>query len=41
MATSPPNVKKREPFLALQREAREAKRGLWGEKWRSQYGWAF
>ncbi len=27
--TVPPNVKHQELFLKLQREAREAKRGLW------------
>ena len=31
-ATFPPNVKYQELFLQLQREAREAKRGLWGEQ---------
>jgi micrococcal nuclease len=30
VATVPPNVKYQELFLNLQREAREAKRGLWG-----------
>jgi micrococcal nuclease len=30
VATFPPNVKYQELFLRLQREAREAKRGLWG-----------
>jgi micrococcal nuclease len=30
VATFPPNVKYQERFLALQREAREARRGLWG-----------
>jgi micrococcal nuclease len=30
VATFPPNVKYQELFLKLQREAREAKRGLWG-----------
>ncbi len=29
--TVPPNVKHQELFLKLQREAREAKRGLWGK----------
>jgi micrococcal nuclease len=29
--TIPPNVKYQERFLKLQREAREARRGLWGE----------
>jgi len=28
----PPNVKYQELFLTVQREAREAKRGLWGQK---------
>jgi micrococcal nuclease len=28
----PPNVKYQELLLQLQREAREAKRGLWGER---------
>jgi micrococcal nuclease len=28
--TIPPNVKYQERFLKLQREAREARRGLWG-----------
>jgi micrococcal nuclease len=32
VATFPPNVKYQELFLRLQREAREAKRGLWGER---------
>jgi micrococcal nuclease len=32
VATFPPNVKYQELFLRLQREAREAKRGLWGEQ---------
>jgi micrococcal nuclease len=31
VATYPPNVKYQERFLALQREAREAGRGLWGK----------
>jgi micrococcal nuclease len=31
LATFPPNVKYQELFLTLQREAREAKRGLWAE----------
>jgi micrococcal nuclease len=31
VATFPPNVKYQELFLTLQREAREAKRGLWGQ----------
>jgi micrococcal nuclease len=31
VATFPPNVKYAERFHELQREAREAKRGLWGE----------
>ena len=31
VVTSPPNVKYQELFLQLQREAREAKRGLWEE----------
>jgi micrococcal nuclease len=31
VATFPPNVKYQELFLKLQREAREAKRGLWGQ----------
>jgi micrococcal nuclease len=30
VATFPPNVKYQALFLKLQREAREAKRGLWG-----------
>jgi micrococcal nuclease len=30
VATFPPNVKYQELILRLQREAREAKRGLWG-----------
>jgi micrococcal nuclease len=30
VATFPPNVKYQELFLKIQREAREAKRGLWG-----------
>ena len=30
VATFPPSVKYQELFLRLQREAREAKRGLWG-----------
>jgi micrococcal nuclease len=30
VATFPPNVKYQEPFLAAQREARAANRGLWG-----------
>jgi micrococcal nuclease len=30
VATYPPNVQYQERFLALQHEAREAKRGLWG-----------
>jgi micrococcal nuclease len=30
VATFPPNVKYQERFLTLQREARAAKRGLWG-----------
>lgn len=32
VTTFPPNVKYQELFLSLQREAREAKRGLWKEK---------
>ena len=32
VAISPPNVKYQELFLQLQRDAREAKRGLWGER---------
>jgi micrococcal nuclease len=32
VATYPPNVKYQELFLKLQREAREAKRGLWGTR---------
>jgi endonuclease YncB( thermonuclease family) len=32
VATVPPNIKYQELFLQLQREAREAKRGLWGER---------
>jgi endonuclease YncB( thermonuclease family) len=32
VATVPPNVKYQELFLQLQREAQEAKRGLWGER---------
>jgi micrococcal nuclease len=32
VATYPPNVKYQELFLTLQREAREAKRGLWGTR---------
>ena len=32
VTTSPPNVKYQELFLQLQREAREAKRGLWEER---------
>jgi len=32
VVTSPPNVKYQEMLLQLQREAREAKRGLWGER---------
>jgi micrococcal nuclease len=32
VATFPPNVKYQELFLMLQREAREANRGLWGTK---------
>jgi micrococcal nuclease len=32
VATFPPNVKYQEVFLRLQREAREAKRGLWGRQ---------
>ena len=32
LATYPPNVKDQERFLRLQREAREAGRGLWGGK---------
>jgi micrococcal nuclease len=32
VATFPPNVKYQEVFLKLQREAREAKRGLWKVK---------
>jgi micrococcal nuclease len=31
VATFPPNVKYQDLFLTLQREAREAKRGLWGQ----------
>ena len=30
--TIPPNVKYQEPFLKLQREAREAGRGLWSRR---------
>ena len=30
VATCPPNVRYQERFLTLQREAREATRGLWG-----------
>ncbi len=30
--TVPPNVKYQELFLKLQREAREARRGLWGRR---------
>ncbi len=30
--TVPPNVKYQEMFLKLQREAREARRGLWGRR---------
>lgn len=30
--TVPPNVKYQEPFLKLQREAREARRGLWSDQ---------
>jgi micrococcal nuclease len=32
VTTVPPHVKYRERFLALQQEAREAKRGLWEAK---------
>jgi micrococcal nuclease len=32
VATSPPNVKYQELFLKLQREARDAGRGLWGAR---------
>ena len=32
VATFPPNVKYQELFLRLQREAREARGGLWEEK---------
>lgn len=32
VATFPPNVKYADQFVALQREAREAKRGLWGRR---------
>jgi micrococcal nuclease len=32
VATFPPNVKYQEAFLTLQREAREARRGLWKVK---------
>jgi micrococcal nuclease len=32
VATFPPNVKYQDLFLRLQREAREAKRGLWEER---------
>jgi micrococcal nuclease len=32
VATFPPNVKYQERFLMLQREAREAKRGMWGSR---------
>jgi micrococcal nuclease len=32
VAIFPPNVKYQELFLKLQREAREAKRGLWGAR---------
>ena len=41
VATFPPNVKYQELFLTLQREAREAKRGLWGpwQTWRSAAHW--
>jgi micrococcal nuclease len=31
-AAYPPNVRYQELFLQLQREAREAKRGLWGRE---------
>jgi micrococcal nuclease len=30
VATFPPNVKYQDRFLALQRDARDARRGLWG-----------
>jgi micrococcal nuclease len=30
VSTFPPNMKYQEPFLRLQRDAREAKLGLWG-----------
>ncbi len=30
--TVPPNVKHQDLFLKLQREAREARRGLWGRR---------
>jgi micrococcal nuclease len=32
VATFPPNVKYQQHFRDLQREAREAKRGLWGAR---------
>jgi endonuclease YncB( thermonuclease family) len=32
VATFSPNVKHQDLFLKLQREAREARRGLWGEQ---------
>ena len=32
VTTLPPNVKYQELFLQLQREAREAERGLWEER---------
>ena len=32
VSTYPPNVKYQKRFLKAQREAREAKRGLWGDK---------
>lgn len=32
VATFPPNVKYQDVFLTLQRESREARRGLWGDR---------
>ena len=32
VATFPPNLKYQRLFLTLQREAREAKRGVWGQR---------
>jgi micrococcal nuclease len=32
VATYPPNVRHQDLFLRLQREAREARRGLWGTR---------